>query len=438
LVKFLNKKSYFFELLTFSLPIIFGNIGQIFIGTTEIYVSGQYSTKILASIGIAQGLTGPFFMIGLGMLFGISPLLAIKRGENKKPEDFFKTCLLYSLIVCIIVVPLVQLSTFIIPMIGFDKDLVPPIQEYVFYFSFSLIPAFLYQGIREYLQSMEKVFVANVLSFLTAFLNLGLGYLFVFGKGPFPEMGILGLALSINLIRLFTLIGVLIPCLPLFKGPLKIDWTFMKETFRLSVPLALNVFLEVCAFCLVTVLVGVMGKVESAAHSIVLTVATITFMVPLGISHATSVKVAEALGQKSFQNIKHYSWVGLFMATGIMGISGVCLYLFPSEIFSIFSEDKETFKLASTIFMVAAFFQLADGFQAALNGILRGLKMTKECMIVTLISHWFIGLPLGYLLGFYFKWGPSGLWVGLATSLFTVGLLLFIIFIKKMRKLGHR
>ena len=377
-------------------------------------------------------------MIGLGMLFGISPLLAIKRGENKKPEDFFKTCLLYSLIVCIIVVPLVQLSTFIIPMIGFDKDLVPPIQEYVFYFSFSLIPAFLYQGIREYLQSMEKVFVANVLSFLTAFLNLGLGYLFVFGKGPFPEMGILGLALSINLIRLFTLIGVLIPCLPLFKGPLKIDWTFMKETFRLSVPLALNVFLEVCAFCLVTVLVGVMGKVESAAHSIVLTVATITFMVPLGISHATSVKVAEALGQKSFQNIKHYSWVGLFMATGIMGISGICLYLFPSEIFSIFSEDKETFKLASTIFMVAAFFQLADGFQAALNGILRGLKMTKECMIVTLISHWFIGLPLGYLLGFYFRWGPSGLWVGLATSLFTVGLLLFIIFIKKMRKLGHR
>ena len=251
-------------------------------------------------------------------------------------------------------------------------------------------------------------------------------------------MGILGLALSINLIRLFTLIGVLIPCLPLFKGPLKIDWTFMKETFRLSVPLALNVFLEVCAFCLVTVLVGVMGKVESAAHSIVLTVATITFMVPLGISHATSVKVAEALGQKSFENIKHYSWVGLFMATGIMGISGVCLFLFPSEIFSIFSEDKETFKLASTIFMVAAFFQLADGLQAALNGILRGLKMTKECMIVTLISHWFIGLPLGYLLGFYFKWGPSGLWIGLATSLFTVGLLLFIIFIKKMGALAHR
>ena len=86
--------------------------------------------------------------------------------------------------------------------------------------------------------------------------------------------------------------------------------------------------------------------------------------------------------------------------------------------------------------MVAAFFQLADGFQVALNGILRGLKMTKECMIVTLISHWFIGLPLGCLLGFHYKWGPSGLWIGLATSLFTVGLLLFIIFLKKMRELS--
>ena len=432
----MNKKSFFSELLIFSLPIIFGNIGQIFVGTTEIYISGQYSTQILAAIGIAQGLTGPFFMIGLGMLFGISPLLAIKRGENKKPEDFFKTCLLYSLIVCAVVVPLLQVSILLFPFIGFEKELVSPIQEYAFYFSFSLIPAFFYQGIREYLQSMEKVFVANVLSFLTAFLNLGLGYLFVFGKGPFPEMGILGLALSINLIRLFTLIGVLIPCLPLFKGPSKIDWTFMKETFRLSIPLGLNVFLEVCAFCLVTVLIGVMGKVESAAHNIVLTVATITFMVPLGISNATSVKVAEAFGQGSIKNIKSYSWMAIFMATGIMGVSGLCLFFFSQEIFSIFSEDKKIFKFASIIFMVAAFFQLADGFQVALNGILRGLKMTKECMIVTLISHWFIGLPLGCLLGFHYKWGPSGLWIGLATSLFTVGLLLFIIFLKKMRELS--
>jgi len=423
------------ELFIFSLPIIFGNLGQTFIGTTEIYIAGQYSTNVLASVGIAQGLTGPFLMVGFGLLLGLSPLLAIKRGHQKKPDHLVTSCLVYGLIVGIIIVPLLQLSLFLVPYIGFDKELIVPIQKYTFYFSFSLIPAFLYQGLREYLQAMEKVFVANLLSFLSAFLNLGLGLLFVFGKGPFPEMGILGLALSLNIIRFLTFIGLLIPCFPLLKRHFIVDWAFLKEAIYLSFPLAITVLLEICAFCLVTVLTGIMGKVESAAHNIVLSVASITFMIPLGISNALCVKVAKAFGEKSLQQIKSYSWVGLFMATGVMGLSGVVLFFFAENIFSIFSKDKTLFVLASNIFMVAAFFQLADGLQVALNGILRGLKMTKECMFVTIISHWFIGLPLGYFLGFTLKMGPIGLWIGLGTSLWMAGILLFILFFKKIKNL---
>ncbi len=428
---------YFLDLLSLSLPIIFGNIGQIFIGTTEIYVAGKHSGLTLAAIGTSQGLTAPFLMIGMGFLFGLSTLIAHKKGEGHNPPTYFRSSLFYGLITSVIVIPFLWLLILFIPKIGFDPTLVAPVTNYSILFSFSLLPTFLYQSVREYLQAIEKVLFANIISFLASFINLGLGFLFVFGYGPFSEMGIEGLGWSLNIVRWLTFITVLFSCLPLLKKPSAINIPFLKETFKLSFPLSITVFLEVCAFCLVTVLTGVMGVIEAAAHNVVLTLASMTFMVPMGISHAVCVKVSSSLGMKDFDKAVLYSWVGIGMATSIMVVSAFCFFYIKWPLFSIFSSDKTIFKVASSIFTVAAFFQLADGLQVSLNGILRAFKMTKECMKVTLFSHWVIGIPLGCFLGFHLNWGPFGLWIGLAASLFMVSILLLILFLRKIKSLPH-
>ena len=428
---------YFLDLFSLSLPIIFGNIGQIFIGTTEIYVAGKHSALTLAAIGISQGLTGPFFMIGMGFLFGLSTLIAHKKGEGNHPPIYFRSSLLYGFVTSLVVIPFLWLLIYFIPKIGFDPSLVEPVTDYCILFSFSLLPTFLYQSVREYLQAIEKVLFANIVSFLASFMNLGLGFLFVFGYGPISEMGIEGLGWSINIVRWLTFISVLFSCLPLLKIKSPINIPFLKETFKLSLPLSITVFLEVCAFCLVTVLTGIMGVVEAAAHNVVLTLASMTFMVPMGISHATCVKVSSSLGMNDSNKAFFYSWVGIMMGTGVMVFSAFCFFFIKWPLFSLFSKDLTIFKMASSIFTVAAFFQLADGLQVSLNGVLRAFKMTKECMKVTLVSHWIIGIPVGCFLGFHWKWGPFGLWVGLATSLFMVSLFLMGLFLRKIKSLSH-
>ena len=428
---------YFLDLFALSFPIIFGNIGQIFIGATEIYVSGKHSSLTLAAIGLSQGVTAPFLMIGVGFLFGLSTLLAHKKGEGENPESYFRSSLLYGLVTSLVVIPSLWLFLFFIPYIGFDDRLVGPIADYGFLFSFSLLPTFLYQSVREYLQAMEKVFLANLLSFLGALLNLVMGFIFVFGYGPFPEMGLQGLGISINIVRWLTFLAIFLPCVPLLKKSFSIDIPFLKETMRLSFPLSITTFLEVCSFCLVTILTGVMGVIEAAAHNVVFTLVSLTFMVPMGISHATCVKVSSALGSKNFERAFVYSWVGIFMATGVMLVSAFCFYFIKWPLFSFFSKDKTIFAMATSIFTVAAILQLVDGLQVALNSVLRAFKMTKECMKVTLISHWVIGIPVGCYLGFYQKWGPVGLWVGLLIALFMVSFLLLLLFLRKGRELSH-
>ena len=133
----------------------------------------------------------------------------------------------------------------------------------------------------------------------------------------------------------------------------------------MSFPLAITVFLEVCSFCLVTILTGVMGVVEAAAHNVVLTLASMTFMVPMGISHATCVKVSNSLGREEVEKAFDYSWVGIMTALGFMLLSAFCFYFLKRPLFSIFSKDKAIFSMAASIFFSSGFFQLADGFQAA-------------------------------------------------------------------------
>ncbi len=388
------------------------------IGAGDVLVAAKYSTTAVAAIGIANGFISPLFIAGLSFLSGISPLLAKKRGEKENIEKYLFTTIFYAIIVSVFIQVIVLILIQFIPLFNFEKETVPMIIQYSTLFTFSFLGAFIFQAVKEFLQSFEDVIVANTLSLCAVVLNIGLNYLLVFGMGPFPVCGVNGLAYASIISRIVLAIAILIYARKYFNY-YKIIPDFFLNVTKLGLPIAFTVGMEVAAFSLSSILVGTMGIIQAAAHNIILTLASITFMVPLAISSAVSVKVGHAYGEKNLTRIIIFIESALFLSLTFMSISGICFYLFPEYCLKFFSTDPLVITVGVPILFVVALFQLFDGVQITLTGVLRGLGETYRVFFIIMIAYWTIGIPLGSLLAFRFSMLAKGIWIGLAIGLFS-------------------
>jgi MATE family multidrug resistance protein len=194
----------------------------------------------------------------------------------------------------------------------------------------------------------------------------------------------------------------------------------MGQLLRLGFPAAMQMVLEVGVFALATTLAARLPAEALAAHQIVLNIASLTFMVPLGVGSATAVLVGQALGRGEQAGAVTTGWRGFQLGVGFMAISGLAFLLFPGPLLGCYTHDPGVIRIGRSILLLAAFFQLADGTQVVGTGALRGLGDTRAPMIANLCGHWFVGLPLGVWLCFGLRYGLAGLWVGLATGLIVV------------------
>lgn len=413
------------KLTKFSIPIIFGQLGMMLIGVGDVFVAAKYSTTAVAAIGVANGVINPIFLFGIGMMIGVSPVVAIRRGEGKEIKHLLPTSLFYAFINAAVLVILTLVLNLFVPYLGFKPELVPHIQEYVSIVVWSFFPAYFFQVVKEFLQSFEKVVLANTISMATVFVNLVVNYLFVFGHGSFEGMGIKGLAYASLVVRILMSLSLIILSWKYLKKWI-LEISYIKRMFSFSLPVAFMFFLEVLAFCMVAILVGRISVEEAATNNIIMQLASLTFMIPLSLSHAASVKVGAGFGSKDIETIKNYTNAALLLAIGFMSFTGLIFWFFPEGLMSLVSNDVSVVKLGVSLLGVVAIFQLSDGVQAVLSGVLRGLDKTKESTIVVFIGYWIIGIPLGYYLAFVRNLASLGLWIGLGIALFVVALSLFI------------
>lgn len=420
------------ELFNFSLPIVFGQLGLMLIAAADVYVATQHGTLSAASLGVALGFINPILLLGLGMLMGVAPVLSIKRGRGEKPSKFFFSNLVYSLIVSFFMMILMLIVNEIIPYVGIEKEIVPYLQRYVFITVWSFPFACLFQVIKEHLQSFEKVLLANTIAILGVLVNLILNYGLVFGKWGFPQIGYDGLAYASLSIRFILAAFMLVFCLKALQS-FKVHWDYIKEVARFSFPIAAMVFLEVLGFSFVSVVIGTIGVKESAANNIVLNLASLTFMVPLSISSAATVKVGLEYGKQSLVGITRFTFSSLILSTSFMCISCSIYMLFPEELMNHLSLDKTVIAIGVQLLFIVGLFQIIDGIQVTLAGILRGLEKTKESFYAIVIGYWVLGLPFGMYLTFYQDMKPQGLWIGLASSLTFVSISLSVITKKQLK-----
>lgn len=420
------------ELLKFALPIILGQVGVMLIGTGDMIIAGRYSRECLAAIGLAISIANPIQISLLGFQFATSPMLAQKRGAGESIVPYFWTTQLYGLLIATVSCVLTLLASRIVPYFNYGPTLTPIIQDYLVVTSFSSFGLCLFQGMKEFFQSQEKTFSANVIAILAVGLNLLLNYALVFGKFGLPELREVGLAYASLGVRTFMGIGLFFIAYKWFKSPKQIDWSFMGKMAKIGAPISFTLFLEIMAFCSVTLFVGKFAEVQTAANNLALNIGSLAFMIPLSISAAVSVKVGHALGERNFERINVFSKVSIITSVAFTLLMGTLFYLYPEAILSLYTDDVMVIDWAKKLLFFVACFQIFDGAQVTMSGILRGLSITRAPSVAIFIGYWIFGIPIGYYLAFNRQQEAYGFWLGLALSLAIVAVILGVMLKKQL------
>ncbi len=423
------------EIFLFSLPIISGQIGQMLFGVGDIIVAGHYSPHAVSSIGVASAIFAPFLMVGIGLLLCLGPLASEQKGRGQNDNSLLFNSFAIATAFSLVLISALILLAFNIQWLKLNPEIEDSVALYLKWTAFSLWPALLFQSTKEYLQAHGKTFFSNGLILFFNLINVILCYVFMFGMGPIPRMGVLGAALVTSLCRLILAVALFFymkHVLP-FKKELK------KETLvrmiTMGLPISFSVLCEVLVFSTVTVLVGKMSLVASASQSLVINITSLTFMVPLAIGSAVSVLVGEELGKKSMEGILRYSLGALALAFFIQIIFASIYLSVPKLVLGIASNDQAIIGYASALLFWVGIFQIPDGIQIVLAGVMRGLHETKIPMLMGLVSYWVIGLPIGCYFTYTKNLEARGLWMGLAIGLTSMSLLLILLYRKKIQKL---
>ncbi len=428
-------KNHLVELLILALPMMAGNLGQMLIGATDVFVAARYNIDSLAAVSIANSIIFSVFIVGVGLMTSISIILSNMRGDRKPTKKYYGTSTLYGFIlsilftfICLATIPLVDL-------IGFEPKLIPTIKEYIFICSFSFPGMYLYQAIKEFLQAHEIVNVPNMILLIAVVFHLFFDFVLVFGFGPIPSMGVMGLAIATLITRTLMGIAMFLYCIKLIKFKAAVNLDYVRQLLVVGMPIGVSLLLEFLAFNMITILIGRQAGIYAATHNIVMTVSSMTFMVPLAISNAIAIKVGYHNGAKDYSEIVMYSKVGIAVSTVFMAICAMAILIFPIPILKLFTSDARVLEIGLPIMLVAGLYQIADGFQVAASGVLKGLKMTKLVSACVLSGYWLVGLPFGILLAYKFDMLLLGFWIGLAVSLGIMGIIMALLIVYKLKKL---
>ena len=410
-------------MLSLSAPLIVGNLGQILIGATDVFIAAKHATNTLAAISIANSIIFCILVVGLGLMSAISIVLSNYRGNRKPTKRFLISILNYSMLLAVIFC-LICLGTLpFIDKMGFEAALIPMIKEYIFICSFSLFGMYLYSALKEFLLAHEIVNFPNLILVAALVLNFVLAYSLVFGFWFIPALGVVGLALAALIVRSLMGLVLLLYCIRMVRFKNLFDTPFIKQLLKIGSPIGIAMLLEFLGFNIITIMVGRESGLLAATHNIIVTITSSAYMVPLSISSAIAIKVGFFNGARILSEIKRYSVAGTLIS--------MLLSFWPEQIFDIFTKNPQMVKIGVPILHIASLYLMFDGFQVCLSGILKGLKMTKTASVAVISGYWLFGLPFGFVLAYHYHMSLMGFWIGLAVSFLFMSAILSAIILRK-------
>jgi MATE family multidrug resistance protein len=428
-------------LVRLSIPVALTQLANILMQLVDTYFVGQLGAEALGGIGVGNSIFAPLMIFGMGILFGMDyPVShAIGAGDSRTANRYLVQALMLASAIALPLTFLMLLIGPLLPQLGIDPGAAAQASQYLGVLAWSLLPTLLFMGFRQFLTSHGSAAPVFAIVVVANIVNALGNYAFVFGNWGFPALGIAGSGWATLCARVFMLVCVVGYALyfsrrrglELLATPLRFSAEKVREILRLGVPASLQVLLEVGVFAGSTLLAGRLGAVPLAAHQVVLQIASFTFMVPLGISSAAAVRVAQALGRSQPRHAHSAGSLAILLGATVMTFFGLTLFLLGQPILSFFTTDERVVEVGRQLLLIAALFQISDGIQVVATGALRGTAETRLPMLANLVGHWFFGLPLGLTLCFVLGWGVSGIWTGLSIGLTAVAAALLWVWRKK-------
>ncbi len=422
-------------------PLILSNLSGSLIHATDVFLLGRLGPEALAAGALATNLVMSLSIFGMGLLIACSPLIASEIGRRRHSvRDVRRTVrqgLWMAVSFCLPVWAVLWQAEALFLLLGQQPALAEGAAVMVRALMWSMLPFLGVTVLRTFVSAKERTIWTLVVGLFGVVANAVLNYGLILGNFGLPRLGLFGAGLGSSIVNyaMFALLAAIVAWHPdfrryrLFGRFWRPDWRRYREIWRLGAPIGLTLGFEASVFSAAVFLMGLIGTAEVAAHAIALQIASLTFMVPLGIAQATTVRVGMSHGRRDPAGIARSGWAGFALGVGFMTMTALGIWAFPGALAGLFidgngAQAEQVTRLSITFLMVAAIFQIADGAQVMGASMLRGLHDTRVPMIFAAIGYWVIGIGVGTILAFPLGWGGVGIWAGLATGLAVVSLLL--------------
>ena len=423
-------------------PIAVGQMASTGTAFIDTVMAGHVSAGDLAAVSVGASIWITIIVSMIGYLLATSPLVAQKygAGEQHSIPVLLQQALLQAIIIAILAMGLTRVVLPIFPHLGLSPLIAAKAAEFLKAISWGL-PAFAcYRVLYCYSAALNQTKPMMVMSIFCLLLNIPVNWILIYGHAGFPAMGAVGCgwATAFCVWVNFLLLSYWISTNDHYASthPFR-SWqgwqpSLQRQLVKLGLPIGTMFLIEVSAFSLIALIIARLGAVAVAAHQITLNFTSLTFMVPMAIGTALTVRVGHAVGAGNFNEAKFIGQNGIRMGFGIALFSGGLMIFGANWITHWYTDDPDVLRLAGKLVILAGFFQFSDITQVVTAGVLRGYKVTRRPMIVHLTAFWLIGMPLGYLLTFgaagFSGIGVQGYWGGLIIALTFAALFLQLLF----------
>lgn len=410
-----------------ALPLVAGQLCAIGMNVVDTILAGRLGAQTLGAVAIGTAIWSMVILVGIGLMLAVPPSVAQLVGAGRKHEvgPLYRQTLWLALITGVLLTIAVQFSPPLLAKAKIDPVIVPEAIAFLSVLAWGA-PAqcifFVSRGMSEGLGLTRPTLWFSALGVI---LLAPMGYVFMYGKLGLPPMGAKGLGLAYAITLWLQALALVVYLarhrnyrdLELFRHFEWPRWAPIAGLLAIGLPMGFSIIMEGGLFVATALLIGSLGGDVVAAHQVAINVASVAFMIPLGIAMAITVRVGQAVGREDVAGVRHAGYVGLALVLVTQTISATVLTLAAEPIASVYTRDAAVIATAVNLLVFAAIFQFSDGIQAASNGALRGLKDTKVPALLTAVSYWAIGMPIGWWLAFSRGMGAAGLWLGLIAGL---------------------